>query len=93
MREAVIIATGFSTVSAAFMIIVAKTLGLMAQWNFYFWSTLVITFIITAIWRGCRPSPPWPMKATPTNPCLPANAAGKRPWPPGSPNPARPSPC
>ncbi len=49
VREAVIIATGFSTVSAAFMIIVAKTLGLMAQWNFYFWSTLVITFIITAI--------------------------------------------
>lgn len=49
VREAVIIATGFSTVSAAFMIIVAKTLGLMAQWNFYFWSTLIITFIITAI--------------------------------------------
>ena len=32
------IATGFSTVSAAFMIIVAKTLGLMGTWNFYFWS-------------------------------------------------------
>ncbi|WP_439833956.1 YjiH family protein [Aeromonas caviae] len=49
VREAVIIATGFSTVSAAFMIIVAKTLNLMGHWNFYFWSTLVITFVITAI--------------------------------------------
>lgn len=49
VREAAIIATGFSTVSAAFMIIVAKTLGLMEHWNFYFWSTLVITFLITAI--------------------------------------------
>lgn len=49
LREAAIIATGFSTVSAAFMIIVAKTLDLMPHWNFYFWSTLVITFLITAI--------------------------------------------
>lgn len=49
VREAVIIATGFSTVSAAFMIIIAKTLNLMEHWNFYFWSTLVITFVITAI--------------------------------------------
>jgi len=48
-KEAVIIATGFSTVSATFMIIVAKTLGLMDMWNMYFWSTLVITFIVTAI--------------------------------------------
>jgi len=48
-REAIIIATGFSTVSAAFMVIVAKTLGLMEFWNMFFWSTLVITFIVTAI--------------------------------------------
>lgn len=48
-REAIIIATGFSTVSAAFMVIVAKTLGLMEFWNLFFWSTLVITFIVTAI--------------------------------------------
>lgn len=48
-KEAVIIATGFSTVSATFMIIVAKTLGLMDNWNLYFWSTLIITFITTAI--------------------------------------------
>lgn len=49
VKEACIIATGFSTVSATFMIIVAKTLGLMEIWVFYFWSTLIITFLVTAI--------------------------------------------
>ncbi len=48
-REAIIIMTGFSTVSATFMIIVAKTAGFMDVWNFYFWSTLVICFVVTAI--------------------------------------------
>lgn len=48
-KEAAIIATGFSTVSSTFMITVAGTLGLMDRWNLYFWSTLFITFIITAI--------------------------------------------
>ncbi|WP_379911516.1 YjiH family protein [Marinobacterium aestuariivivens] len=48
-KEAAIIATGFSTVSATFMVIVAKTLGLMDIWNLFFWSTLAITFIVTAI--------------------------------------------
>ena len=48
-REAAIIATGFSTVSATFMVIVAKTLGLMDMWNMYFWVTLTVTFIVTAI--------------------------------------------
>lgn len=48
-KEASIIATGFSTVSATFMIVVAKTLGLMDKWNLYFWATLIITFLVTAI--------------------------------------------
>lgn len=48
-REAAIIATGFSTVSATFMIIVAKTLGIMDLWLTYFFVTLVVTFIVTAI--------------------------------------------
>ncbi|CCQ97545.1 Membrane protein [[Clostridium] ultunense Esp] len=48
-KEAAIIATGFSTVSATFMIIVAKTLGLMDHWLLYFWLTLIITFVVTAI--------------------------------------------
>ena len=49
IREAAIIATGFSTVSATFMVVVAKTLDLMEHWNAFFWVTLVITFIVTAI--------------------------------------------
>lgn len=48
-REASIIATGFSTVSAAFMVIVAKTLGLMEMWGVFFLVTLVVTFVVTAI--------------------------------------------
>lgn len=48
-REAAVIATGFSTVSATFMIVVASTLGLMERWNTYFWTTLVITFAVTAV--------------------------------------------
>lgn len=49
MREAAIIATGFSTVSATFMVIVAKTLSLMNVWNLYFWTTFIICFLVTAI--------------------------------------------
>ena len=48
-KEAAIIATGFSTVSATFMVIVAKTLGLMEIWNLFFWSALITTFAVTAI--------------------------------------------
>jgi len=55
IREAAIIATGFSTVSATFMIIVAKTLHLMPIWNTYFWVTLLITFIVTALTVRIQP--------------------------------------
>lgn len=49
-KEACIIATGFSTVSATFMIIVAKTLGFMdTHWSIYFWVTVFVTFLVTAI--------------------------------------------
>ena len=48
-REASIIATGFSTVSAAFMVIVAKQLDLMDMWGIYFAVSLVVTFLVTAI--------------------------------------------
>ena len=48
-REAAIIAAGFSTVSATFMVIVAKTLGLMDIWLWYFFGTLVVTFLVTAV--------------------------------------------
>lgn len=49
VREAMVIATGFSTVSATFMVVVAKTLGLMEHWTFFFWASFVVTFAVTAI--------------------------------------------
>lgn len=48
-KEAVIIATGFSTVSVAFMVIVARTLGLMDIWVIFFLATLFTTVVVTAI--------------------------------------------
>ncbi|HEX2177328.1 MAG TPA: YjiH family protein [Nocardioidaceae bacterium] len=48
-REAAVIATGFSTVSATFMVVVASTLDLMGSWNTYFWVTLLVTFAVTAV--------------------------------------------
>jgi len=48
-KEAAIILTGFSSVSASFMVIVAKTLGLMDIWNTFFWTTLVVTYMVSAI--------------------------------------------
>lgn len=59
-REAAIIATGFSTVSATFMLIVAKTLGLMEIWGTYFWITMVITFAVTALTTRI-----WPLVSMP----------------------------
>lgn len=49
VKEATVIATGFSTVSVTFMVVVADTLGLMDMWNAYFWTTFVVTFVVTAI--------------------------------------------
>lgn len=48
-QEAAIIASGFSTVSATFMVIVAKTLDIMGHWTTYFFLTFIITFVVTAI--------------------------------------------
>lgn len=48
-KEACIIATGFSTVSTTFMIVVAKMFNVIDKWNIYFFGTMLITFIVTAI--------------------------------------------
>jgi len=48
-KEAAIIATGFSTVSATFMVVIASTLDIMQHWNAFFWVSLVVTFVVTAI--------------------------------------------
>ncbi|KGJ72718.1 histidine transporter [Cryobacterium roopkundense] len=59
-RESAIIATGFSTVSATFMVIVAKTLDLMGQWTAYFWVTFLVTFLVTAVTVRI-----WPLNSIP----------------------------
>ena len=49
IKEATIVATGFSTVSATFMVVIANTLDLMNIWNLFFWVSLIVTFVVTAI--------------------------------------------
>lgn len=48
-REASIIAAGFSTASATFMVVVARTLDLMHIWGVYFAVTLLVCFLVTMI--------------------------------------------
>lgn len=48
-KEATLVMTGFSTVSASFMVIVARTLDLMDHWLIFFFTALIITFITSAI--------------------------------------------
>lgn len=48
-KEAVIIATGFSTVCVSFFIVVAKTANIMHLWTPFFFVALLVTFAITAI--------------------------------------------
>ncbi|PXA77627.1 histidine transporter [Auritidibacter sp. NML120779] len=48
-REASIIAVGFSTVSVAFMVVIARTLDLMDMWLWYFFLSLIVTFLVTAL--------------------------------------------
>lgn len=48
-KEAVIIGTGFCTCSIGFLIVLANTLDIMEYWNFYFWSSLGITFFVTFV--------------------------------------------
>lgn len=57
-REAAIIATGFSTVSATFLLIVAKTLNIMEHWTLFFWVSLLVTFAATAITARL-----WPLRS------------------------------
>jgi len=54
-KEACIVATGFSTVAATFMIVVAKTLDIMNIWTTFFWTTFFVTFAVSAITVRLRP--------------------------------------
>lgn len=49
VKEATIIATGFSTVSITFLLVIGETLDLMQYWTIFFISCFVITFLVTAI--------------------------------------------
>jgi len=48
-KEAAIILTGFSSVSASFMVIVARTLDLMECWNTFFLTALAVTYLVSAV--------------------------------------------
>ncbi|CAD5109025.1 YjiH family protein [Zestomonas carbonaria] len=65
LRDAAIIATGFSTVSVPFLVVVARTLDLMDQWNLYFWSTLLVTFLVTSVTARLYPLASLPSQRLP----------------------------
>jgi nucleoside recognition membrane protein YjiH len=65
LRDAAIIATGFSTVSVPFLVVVARTLDLMEHWNLYFWSTLLITFLVTSVTARIYPLASLPAERLP----------------------------
>lgn len=48
-KGSAIVAIGFSTVSATFMVVIAKTVDLMHLWGPFFMGTLVVTFATIAI--------------------------------------------
>lgn len=59
-KESVIIATGFSTISASFMVVIAKTLDIMDYWLVYFWASFLVTCIVTFICARI-----WPIRNMP----------------------------
>jgi nucleoside recognition membrane protein YjiH len=60
VREAAIVATGFSTVSATFLLVVARTLNIMEHWTLFFWVSLLVTFLVTAVTAYI-----WPLSSYP----------------------------
>ena len=48
-KEAVILLVGFGTVSATFMIILARSANIMQYWSIFFFSCMLVTFIVTAV--------------------------------------------
>ena len=48
-REAALLATGFCTSAVSFLLIIAGILGIMPQWNFYFYGTFIILAIMVII--------------------------------------------
>lgn len=48
-RESAVIGTSLSTVSIGFLMVLAGNAGIMDYWNQYFWSTFLITLLVTLI--------------------------------------------
>lgn len=80
LREAAIIATGFSTVSAPFMVIVAKTLDLMPAWNLYFWGSMAVTFAVTALSARLYPLSRLPSEGQPDPQLPPGQSRVQAAW-------------
>jgi nucleoside recognition membrane protein YjiH len=59
-REAAVVATGFSTASVSILLIIARELGLMNDWNVFFLATLLVTFFVTAVTSRL-----WPLNSIP----------------------------
>lgn len=49
IREAIIVATSFSTVSISFFVVIAKTANIMELWTEFFFVAFFVTFAVTAI--------------------------------------------
>jgi len=66
-KESVIIGTSLSTVSVGFLLVLANNTGLIERgyWNLYFWTTFLITLLVTVI--GIRL---FPLRRVP-NTCCP----------------------
>ncbi len=54
-RETVIVLTGFGTTSATFMILMAKTTGIMDHWMLYFWLSVVTCCVATIVTERIPP--------------------------------------
>ena len=49
IREAIVVATSFSTVSISFFVVIAKTANIMELWSEFFFVAFLVTFAVTAI--------------------------------------------
>lgn len=55
LREAVVVVSSFSTVAISFLVVIAKTTDIMNYWTEYFFTSLFVTFAITAITVRIKP--------------------------------------
>lgn len=71
LREAILVVTGFSTVSISFFVVIAKTAGIMDHWGAYFFTALFVTFLVTAITVRIPPISKYPNTYCENQPGIP----------------------